>query len=86
MAEPLDECWECEKVGVEIFSEDNGFGRGYCKDCVQICVFCGGYCDTYGCANDEGEIDFDKHDCFVDTQITCNNSSAGKFRASIATV
>ena len=74
MTEKLGECWTCGKQGVPVFSEGNGFGRDYCAKCIQRCVFCKGYCDTFGCANDEGEIDFDVHDCSIDGKVTCLNN------------
>jgi hypothetical protein len=71
MTERLGECWECDAQDVPVFSEGDGFGRDYCAKCIQRCVFCKGYCDSYGCANDEGEINFDVHDCLVDGKVTC---------------
>jgi hypothetical protein len=76
MTERLGECWECEAQNVPVFSEGDGFGRDYCARCTQRCVFCKGYCDSYGCANDEGEINFDVHDCLVDGKVTCLGNPA----------
>lgn len=78
MTERLGECWECEEQQVPVFAEDPEISRTCCKNCIQTCVFCGKYCDTYACANDEGDRDFDVHDCLIGGQITCNDSAVRK--------
>ena len=72
MTERLGECWNCEESEVPVFAEGGDVGRDYCQNCIQTCVFCGEYCDTYACANDEGDCHFEVHDCQVDGEITCN--------------
>ena len=72
----LGECWECEDQDVLVYSEDVN-SRTYCSKCISTCVFCGKYCDYYGCENDEGDQDFgnvDYHKCYVDGKITCIDS------------
>lgn len=64
------ECFNCDTYG-PLFSETS-FSRGYCKTCLQTCVFCQGYCDYHGCMGDEGQTEFDLHDCYVNGQITCD--------------
>jgi len=72
MAE-MGECFECEDE-TEVFCESE-ISRRYCIKHIKYCVLCGGYCDAYGCENDEGDIDFNIHDCIIDGLITCHDET-----------
>jgi hypothetical protein len=72
----LGECTDCEEDDVYVFTEIEGFTRDYCKSCIRECVFCGKFCDWYGCYFDEGVCEFEKHDCLVDGKITCDQKKS----------